>query len=105
MHTYELIRATASDTDLQHPAVCRPGVEGEVRAAERLVEIAREEYEALGRLTPRMGQIGDDPVEVMADNHLLYMQHNQSAEAVLRAEGTLACALRRLADFNARTTN
>jgi hypothetical protein len=103
VHTYSYIEQFASDHDVKYPTITRSGVLGDVKAAQALVAETRGLYDALSSEKMRQGVEGDDPVDIMADNALLFMKVNLATDAVRSAEGMLAMALRRLADFNRRT--
>jgi hypothetical protein len=102
MHSYEYVSTRFErgrrDGKL-FDRVDRPAAEGEVRAAEKLVNVTREELEFCETAVYRRGVEGDDPVEVMADNSYLDMRRNMAIEAAIRAEGFLTLARARLADY------
>jgi hypothetical protein len=105
MHSYQYAATRFERVDDGKRLISRihgPSAYGDVRAAERLVLVAREELEFCESQAYRHGKEGDDPVRVMADNAYLDMRRNLATEAVIRAEGMLLCARARLADYQER---
>lgn len=96
MNTNELIETT-SDQDAPWTETV---LLGEISAAKRFLAIRRADLDVLNRRKPRCGQTGDDPVEVYSDNTLLFLQQNNAVESVLRAEGMVACAVKRYHDWS-----
>ena len=90
MHINELI-----DTKPSVGHFAETHVKGELQAAKSYLAICRAESDFLNDQEMRMGQHGDDPVDVMTDIKLLLIRQGEAAERVLRAEGILACAQRR----------
>lgn len=96
MNTHELIETQSRDVPSPWKTT---RLQGEVQGAKSFLATCRASLDFLSGLQMRIGKDGDDPVDVYTDITLLLLRQNDAVESVLRAEGILACAQRRLDDW------
>lgn len=99
IHTYQLIETDTND-DQTPWKVSR--LLGELNAAKSWLAQCRATADFVGDLDYRTANEGDDPIDTYSDNALIDIRRNASVEALLRAEGILACAQRRYDRWDAK---
>jgi hypothetical protein len=92
IHSYQLIETDTSDDRTSWKGI---RLLGEVNAAKSWLGHCRAAADFVGSLDYQIANEGDDPIDTYADNALIDIRRNAAVEAVVRAEGILACAQRR----------
>jgi hypothetical protein len=90
MHSYTYVETDSERLRMDHPIVEKPYLLGELAAAKALVAETMGAMDAASDAAYRMGQPGEDAVDVYADNHLRDMRWNMAVESHIRALGILA---------------